>query len=128
MVERDAKRPPNVRLNSSTVESPFFPDWSLVGCDRITVSISLKPVLLTAERGRFRWNAHLYAHGKLIGYVTSEFGDSRQCAIGYIRADLETNGLDISFRNPGSINSFILSCVPVKITSTESSLLGMTVV
>ena len=116
MLQRHNDRPSHARMDTTTVESPFFPDWSLIGSP-------LRSVVVHAERGIIKWNSHIYSGSKLVGFVTSSFGDSRQCAIAHICSEINEA---VFFRNPGSSHSYTLrQCEQVSQMSTESMLLGI---
>ena len=123
MLNIDNKRPNQYKLDQSCVESTFFPDWSLLGLDRIPVLGSTKAVKVEINRGSIRWNAHLYRDGRLIGYVTSSCSEARSVGIAHIMSDCELG--ECIIRNPGSKADLVGNLSPCSLVSTDSLLLGL---
>ena len=124
LVSQDQKRPKQCKVNSTTVESPFFPDWSLVG---IANPIHSKFVHVTVDvvgKGAIEWNAHIYKDGILIGFVTSVGGDQQRQAVASIKISAEASIIEVKVGNPKSNHLFSATIQVCKVSSSESLLIG----
>ena len=129
LLEQEKRKPPQRRMNPGNIESPFFPDWTVLGLHKVPETDSLKPCWIHATRGTVKANAHIYRAGILIGYVSTSTCGSSSAGIGSVSASTEMIGsVHITFRNPGSDHhspGVIHGCA---CKSTDSSLLGIKVV
>ena len=121
---RDQARPKHCKLNSATVESPYFPDWTLIGCERVPLLGTSVPVTIQAVRGVLKFNAHVYMDNKLIGFVISTCGDAESLGIAHVNASCIGTGNAV-YRNPGSEHSLPAIVSPCIHNSTDSVLIGM---
>ena len=119
---KDQARPKHCKLDTSTVESPFFPDWSLIGCERIPPIGSLQPVAISARRGVLKFNSHIYCENRLVGFVTSASGNSESRGIAFVVGPWGESTSEVEFRNPGSCASFPADIQPCNLLSTDASL------
>jgi hypothetical protein len=124
LVEKDARRPKHAKMNATSVESPFFSDWTLIGCQsRIPLESEVKCVCVISTRCVIKHNAHLHAGDQLVGYVTTSCGKEDLRAIGYVHQGF--HGTEIEFQNPGSIHRFKAKLEVSKLKSTDSNLIGL---
>ena len=124
VLEADQAKPRQCKMNVGSVESPYFSDWTLVGCaSRVPVAGELRPIVLHAVRGIAKPNAHIYANGILAGFVTTTCGRTSLRAVGHVAAHVGDSAL-IQFQNPGSVHKFDAKITACKLSSTDSTLLG----
>jgi hypothetical protein len=120
VLDIDSRRPKQSKLNTDCVESTYFPDWTLLGYDRIPATPDLKHVVVQTTRGSIKWNAHIYWGRQLIGYVTSPVRGADQRCIGIVRSDVALELNSIYVRNPGSRNSIAANVLPLITESSDS--------
>jgi hypothetical protein len=126
-LKRDNRRPRGKKMDATTVESAYFPDWTLIGLDRVPVSHSCRPFIIRAERLSIRPNAHVYMHDKLVGYVTSSFGDCNDSGLAHLSCSPLSvkSAQQLSVRNPGCQALVPVTAYKPPFESTDSLLLGM---
>ena len=117
LVERFQKLPKQCKMMTHSVESPFFPDLSLI------LGECTKHVLVEiVEKGTLQWNSHVYIGDSLVGFVTSIHGHQKRSGIACISNDVVDESAVC--KNPYSDHALdvILSACPVP--NTESLLIG----
>jgi hypothetical protein len=113
----EQNRPNHCKMNVHSVVSPFFPDWSAI--NNPTLTIVIRPL----RRGHIKYNAHVYDHEELIGFVTSAASDRGDVAIASVSRAFEGNQLRI--RNCGSTESIAVSADGCRCQSSEMQLIGL---
>ena len=125
-LDTQTRMPPQCRMHTAKLESPFFPDWTLLALDRIPKISSLQQVWVQAVRGVVKVNAHIYDKDTLIGYATTGVDGSNSCGIASVSIESRADeSRQISFRNPGSTESLTAVMRKCPQLSTDSSLLAM---
>ena len=120
ILEIDQKRPKQCKMNAVSVESPFFPDWSLLGSTQSLTHVSVHVV----DKGSISWNAHIYLNEILVGFITSVGGDYHNSAVGSIAATMHTPVSEYLIRNPGSDRLIKVQVNSCQFASVDSLVLG----
>ena len=126
VIDREKSMPPQCRVNTSNIESPFFPDWSLLGLDRLPRLDSLQHVWIESKRGLICQNAHIYSGEKLLGFVTTVIAGANPCCIASVSTDVDLkHPMDVFIRNRDSIDPKAALLRKSSCKSTDSSLLSL---
>jgi hypothetical protein len=129
VLESEQKKPKQCRIDTSCVESTFFPDWNLLTGGQIPHESEIQSVIiLPRTKGLVRHNAHVYVQGALVGFVTSAntVGDKRSIAIVNKRVDITCLADKVvEFQNPASDHRYEANLTKCNFRSTDSVMLGM---
>lgn len=126
VLEIDQKRPRHAKMNSESVESPFFSDWGLLGCSsRLPGEDELEAVSVVASRGVIHNNAHIYIDQILVGFVTTTCGKEDLRAVGFtkVRGFASSRGVPVELNNPGSTERLKAFMYPCELRSTDSNMI-----
>ena len=124
ILKKDQSRPKHCKLSHRTAESPFFPDWDLLGIPKPLHTNLRHVVVRLPGKGVVQWNGHVYRDGALIGFVTSVCGEQRKQAIANIALQEYTVSADVKIRNPNSNDLTSAILVDCSVPSSDSLLLG----
>ena len=129
-IQQNLSRPAASRINTFSIESPFYADWRLVNpelSDNYPHKSDLQHVLVTPKgRGRMETNSHIYNKDELIGYITTAICTDSGSSIGLISISIDVNDIgEVQFQNPGSSlrhDGIVKQC---PWSSSESVLIGV---
>jgi len=130
MVEYDQKRPKQCKMDTSRVESFYFPDWSLIcnGSPLPTESEVVAVTVLPTRKGLVQENAHVYVNNQLVGYVTTASSVGKRNSIAIVSKSLDFANLSndvVEFQNPGSDHRYSAKLCVCKYSTTDSVLVGI---
>ena len=126
ILEKDQARPNQCKMNTTSVESPFFPDWTLVGASmRVPLQSELMHVVVKPSlKGSIKMNAHVYSGDMVVGFVTSCCNRSNRVAIASIVASTKLGG-GFRFTNPGCSHKYVAEVQLCSRNHSESAFLGL---
>ena len=132
VLDNDKAKPKQCKMNVSSVESPYFPDWNVCGMSGRTPDMSeiCNVVVKTLNKGQIQMNAHLYLEEKLIGFVTSCCATANGVGIGAVskHAQVETGMKVVKFRNPGCIHTYDAEIRVCSWKHSDIALLGLSAI
>ncbi len=112
-------KPKHCKLEAHHVESPFFPDWTLVDTSAGFRTIVVEPT----GKGFMRLNGHLFLAEKLVGFITSAASDRGDTAVACAYSDGDVH--ELHCQNPGSANRFRVRTSPCQRDNADSLLVGI---
>jgi hypothetical protein len=130
LLESHQKKPKQCRLDTSFVESTFFPDWNFVTkSGQIPSESDIQTVVVVPKcKGTVSINAHVYIDNLLVGFVTSANAVGDRKSIAVIKRSVVLDSLvnnKVEIQNCGSDHRYEACILKCRNSGCDSLLLGI---